>query len=221
MKKVVIVIASIVAVLAALLVVGDRAAVAVAQNQVTEAVERELPGATGVSTTIHGFPAVTQVIGGSLDHVTVTASDVASEAGTVDSVVVDLYGVSTGTPRTADTVDASAVVPLSTLQAQLGDGWEISVEGQSLRAKSTGALPVEATVVPTVTDGQVGVEFQTFTLLGVEVAADKVPEFVTTALKGMIGDVSTDLPFGLAPTSVEVVPEGVAVSAKGTDVPLQ
>ena len=90
-----------------------------------------------------------------------------------------------------------------------------------LRAKSTGALPVEATVVPTVTDGTVGVEFRTFTLLGVEVSADKVPDFVTNALKSMIGDVSTELPFGLKPTAVAVVPSGVSISATGDDVALQ
>mgnify|MGYP003349598245 CR=1 FL=1 len=45
------------------------------------------------------------------------------------------------------------------------------------------AFAVAATVVPTVTDGTIGVEFRTFTLLGVEVPADKVPDFVTNALK--------------------------------------
>ena len=177
-----------------LAVVGDRAAVAVAQNKVSEQVAAELPGARDVSTSIEGFPALTQVLRGSLDHLVVTASDVPTERGTLDSVVVDLYGVSTSEPRTADRIEATAVVPLAMLKSQLGDSWELSVDGDALKAEFTGAVSASATVVPVVTDGRITLDLRSFSLLGLEVSGDSVPDFVTSALNDMVGSVSTSGP---------------------------
>lgn len=203
-----------------LAVVGDRAAVAVAQNKVSEQVAAELPGARDVSTSIEGFPALTQVLRGSLDHVVVTASDVPTERGTLDSVVVDLYGVSTSEPRTADRIEATAVVPLAMLKSQLGDSWELSVDGDALKAEFTGAVSASATVVPVVTDGRITLDLRSFSLLGLEVSGESVPDFVTSALNDMVGSVG-ELPFGLTPTSATVTPQGVVVTASGADVPLE
>jgi hypothetical protein len=206
--------------LVVLAVIGDRAAVAVAQSTVSERVAAELPGATDVSTSIEGFPALTQVLRGSLDHVVVTAADVPTDRGTLDSVVVDLYGVSTSSPRTADRIEATAVVPLDMLQAQLGDSWELSVDGDALTAEFTGTVSASATVVPVVADGRITLDLRSFSLLGLEVSGDSVPDFVTSALNDMVGSVG-ELPFGLTPTSTTVTPEGVVVAASGTDVPLE
>ncbi|MGE0818947.1 MAG: DUF2993 domain-containing protein [Candidatus Nanopelagicales bacterium] len=206
-------------VLVVLAVVGDRAAVAVAQSKVSEQVSAELPGARDVTTTITGFPALTQVLRGSLDHVVVTARDVPTERGTLDSVVVDLYDVTTSAPRTAGTVEATAVVPLALLHEGLGDSWDLSVVGDALKAEFTGAVYASATVVPVVSDGRISLDLRSFSLLGLEVSGDSVPEFVTRALNDMVGTVG-DLPFGLTPTAVTVTPQGVEVVARGTDVPL-
>lgn len=203
-----------------LAVVGDRAAVALAQSKVSEQVAAELPGATDVTTSIEGFPALTQVLRGSLDHVVVTAADVPTDRGTLDSVVVDLYGVSTSSPRTADRIEATAVVPLAVLQAQLGDSWALTVEGDALKAEFTGAVSASATVVPVVADGRITLDLRSFSLLGLEVSGDNVPDFVTSALNDMVGSVG-ELPFGLTPTSATVTPDGVVVEAAGTDVSLE
>jgi hypothetical protein len=219
-KKGAAVAAVVALVLAVLAVVADRVAVGVGERAVSERVRAELPGATDVTTSIQGFPALTQVVGGSLDHVTVTARDVATEKGTLDSVVVDLYDVSTSSPRTARTVSATALVPLSALQAQIGDSWQISVEGGSLRADSTGALPISATVTPVVEGGVITLDLQTLSLAGVEVSGDRVPDFVKEALNRMVGSVG-DLPFGLTPSGVTVTPDGVTVTAAGANVSLE
>lgn len=207
-------------VLVVLAVVGDRVAVAVAQGRISEQVAAELPGARDVTTSIEGFPALTQVLRGSLDHVVVTAADVPTERGTLDSVAVDLYDVSTSAPRTAARVEATAVVPLEMLQAQLGDSWKLSIDGDALRAEFTGAVSASATVVPTVRDGAISLDLRSFSLLGLEVSGDNVPDFVTSALNDMVGSVG-ELPFGLTPTGATVTGAGVVVTASGTDVPLE
>jgi hypothetical protein len=206
-------------VLGVLAVVADRVAVGVAERTVSERVQAELPGATDVTTSIEGFPAITQVVGGSLDHVTVTAREVPTEKGTLDAVVVDLYDVSTSAPRTAGTVRATADVPLSTLQGQLGDSWQLSVQEDALKAEFAGALPISATVTPVVADGAITLDLRTLALAGVEVSGDSVPDFVKEALNRMVGSVG-ELPFGLTPSTATVTPGGVTVTATGTNVPL-
>jgi hypothetical protein len=182
-------------------------------------VQKELPGATSVQTDIDGFPVLTQVARGSLDQVTVRMEDVPTESGTLDSVTVVLDDVTTSEPRTAARMEARAVVPLSTLQSQLGDSWEIAVDGDALRVSFTGAVQVEAAVVPVVKDGAITVDLRSVTLLGVEIQGDSVPGFVTDALRSLVEPLG-ELPFGLTPQSVAVTPAGVEVVATGTDVDL-
>jgi len=213
------VLVGIVLALLAIGVVVDRGAVAVAQNQISEQVQKELPGATSVQTDIDGFPVLTQVARGSLDQVTVRMEDVPTESGTLDSVTVVLDDVTTSEPRTAARMEARAVVPLSTLQSQLGDSWEIAVDGDALRVSFTGAVQVEAAVVPVVKDGAITVDLRSVTLLGVEIQGDSVPGFVTDALRSLVEPLG-ELPFGLTPQSVAVTPAGVEVVATGTDVDL-
>ena len=62
------------------LVVADRIAVAVAQNAAVSSLEREADDVSGAELSIHGFPFLTQVLGGSLDHVTGSA-DAATFSG--------------------------------------------------------------------------------------------------------------------------------------------
>lgn len=219
MKKGLSIAAVVLLVLAGIGVVVDRGAVAVAQSTITERVQQELPGAESVETEIEGFPVLTQAARGSIDHVTVRMTEVPTEQGTLDSVTVDLYDVTTTEPRTAGRLEARAVVPLEVLQAQLGDSWEVAVDGDALTASFTGALPVEATVVPVVQDGAITVEIRSLNLLGVDISGDSIPDFVTEALRGLVGSIGP-LPFGLTPDSVAVTPAGVEVVASGTDISL-
>jgi hypothetical protein len=218
-KKALTIVAIVLAVLVGLGVVADRGAVAVAQNAISDRVQQELPGAASVETEIDGFPVLTQAARGSLDHVTVRMREVPTEQGTLDSVTVDLYDVTTGEPRTAGRIEARAVVPLDVLQAQIGDSWEVAVDGDALTASFTGAVPVEATVVPVVRDGAITVDIRSISLLGVDIAGDSIPGFVTEALQGLIGSIGP-LPFDLTPDSVVVTEFGVEVAASGTDVAL-
>ena len=218
MKRAVIITVVVLLLLGVVAVVGDRVAASVAQDQISQRVKQEL-NATSVDTTIHGIPVVTQAIGGSLDHVTVVADGVPTEHGTLDSVVVDLYGVPVQSPRIVQRVQAQAVVPLAVLQEAAGDSWKVGVSGDALTATFTGAIPVEVSLVPVVRDGTLSVDLKSLSLLGVAISVERAPEFVTKALDQLIASVGA-LPLGLTPTSVQVVPEGVQVVAEGTSVDL-
>ena len=221
MKKVVVIALVVLGVLLGLGVVADRAAASVAENQISSQVAQRLPGATSVSTSIHGVPLLTQLAKGSLDSVSVSMRGVPTDGGlTLDSVVVDLTSVSTSAPRTASSVHAVADVTSQALSAKLGDGWDVATDGSALVVSSTSSLPVQAHVTPTVEAGKLGFHLDSVSLFGLTVEGDRIPSSLTdrvTALAGGLGE----LPWGLTAQSVTVTPAGVQVVAGGTDVALE
>jgi hypothetical protein len=218
-KKVLIGVGIVLAVLAILGIVGDRVAASAAERRITDSVSQELSGATSVSTKIHGFPVLTQAAGGSLDHVTVTAATVPAEGVQLQDVVVDLYGVTTSDPRSAQRVTAQALLPTSALQAKVGQGWTVTTDGNGLVAASSGLLGLQARVVPTVRDGKLAVDVDWVKVLGAQVDGSSIPQAVTDRLDALVASVGV-LPLGLTLDQVTVVDGGVQISARGTDVPL-
>jgi hypothetical protein len=211
-------------VLLVLLVVGglaDRVTANAAERTITDRIEQSFHGASSVSTSISGVPILTQVARGSLDHVTVTLGGVDSGKGLVlDTVVADLYDVSTSSPRTAARVVAQADIATAELQKQLGDTWTITPDGDAFAVRWSGPLPVTARVVPTVRDGKVALDLDSVTVLGVSVDGSSVPAAVTDRINALAGSVG-ELPLGLTPTSVTVTPTGARLVAAGTDVDLE
>jgi hypothetical protein len=216
------VIVSVVAVLLVLLGFGaDRATAAVAEHTISDRIGRSLAGVSSVSTSIQGVPVLTQVAHGSLDHVTVTLHGVPSGAGpTIDTVVADLYGVSTSSPRTAQRVVAQADIGTAELQRLLGDSWSIAPDGDALAVRWTGGLPLTARLVPAVRDGRIALDLASVSVLGVQVDGSAVPAAVTDRINDLAASVGR-LPLGLTPTAVSVTPQGVRLTASGTDVDLE
>lgn len=222
MRKLSLLVVGVVVLLGLLVVLADRAVAAVAERMVSDQVAASVPGASSVQTSIHGLPVLTQVLHGSLDHVTVSLTGVPSGKGgpTIGSAVVDLYGVTVASPHTAQRVEARAEVTTAELQAVLGGAWRIRPDGEAFAVAWTGGLPVEGRVVPTVRAGKLVLALDSVTVLGVRVDGSAVPAAVTDQLNALAASVAT-LPLGLTPTSVTVTPRGVELVATGTDVDLR
>lgn len=200
---------------------ADRATTSVAERAITDRIEQSFHGASSVSTSISGVPILTQVARGSLDHVTVTLEGVDTGKGLVlQTVVAELYDVTTSTPRTAARVVARADIATAELQKQLGDAWTITPDGDAFAVRWSGPLPVTARVVPTVRDGKLALDLASVSVLGVSVEGSAVPTAVTDRINALAASVGA-LPLGLTPTSVSVTPAGAQVVATGTDVDLE
>ena len=208
-------------VLVVLGVVADRTVARVAERTIGDRIAESVTGASSVSTSIAGTPVLTQVARGSLDHVTVTVTDLVTGTGpTIGHVVVDLYDVSTSSPRTAQHVEATADISTAELQKALGDSWTITPDGDAFAVRWTGGLELAAHIVPTIRDGKLALDLASVTILGVSVDGSLVPDVVKERVAEVAASVG-DLPFGLVPTSVTVTPEGVRLVATGTDVDLE
>jgi len=220
-KRTGIVVAIVAAVLLMLGIGADRAVAAVAERTITQKIEESVTGASSVSTSIVGVPILTQVARGSLDHVTVRVGDLVTATGpAISSAVVELYGVSTSSPRTAARVEATADITTAELQKALGDSWAIRPDGSAFAVEWTGGLSLEARVVPSIKDGKLALGLESVRILGVSVDGSVVPSAVTDRIDAVAASVGA-LPFGLVPTSVTVTPDGVRLVASGTDVDLE
>ena len=220
MRKPLVVLGAGVLGLVALVAVGDRVAAGAAERAISDEIAGALGEASSVSTTVHGVPLLTQVATGSLDHVTVTLDDVTVPDGVpIENLVVDVYDVPTSSPRVAGRVEAVATVSLAAIQDQAGSDWVVEVEDSGLLVSSTGVLPVQVRLVPTLSDGTLGFDLDRVRLFGISVDGDSIPDQLVDAVADLDADLS-DLPLGLEPTAVEVTPEGVVLTAAGTDVDL-
>jgi hypothetical protein len=220
-RRVGVVATAIVVLLLVLGVGADRAVAAVVERTITDRVEQSVPGASSVSTSVSGVPVLTQVVRGSLDHVTVRVGGLRTADGpTIESAAVDLYGVSTSSPRTAKRVEATVDITTAELQTALGDSWTVSPDGDAFAVRWAGVLELTARIVPSVKDGRLALGLESVSVLGVSVDGSVVPAAVTDRIDAVAASVG-DLPFGLTPSSVAVTPAGVRLVATGSDVDLE
>jgi hypothetical protein len=220
-RKTLVVVAFVALVLVVLGVVADRVVATIAERTITARIEQSVTGASSVTTSIDGIPILTQVAHGSLDHVTVRVTDLATGSGpTIGSTVVELYDVSTTSPRSAQRVEATADISTAELQKALGESWTITPDGDAFAVRWTGGLQLAARIVPAVRDGKLALDLGSVTILGVSVDGSLVPDVVKERVAQVASSVG-DLPLGLVPSSVAVTPQGVRLVATGTDVGLE
>ena len=217
-----------------LLVVADRVGAAVAERVLADELQRSGGFTSRPDVEVRGVPFLTQVLAGRYDRIDVVARDV--DAGEVAGTPVVVSRLSTtlrgarvplqdalsGTVASVpvDRVDARALLPFSVLQrrTEVGD-LTVAPEGDRLRLRgSVEVLGQELTASAlsrlTVEDGAVVV-----TAESVDVGNDFVDDLVGRTLEDRF-DVRvplTGLPYGLEVDTVAVQPDGLAVTARGTD----
>ncbi|MCC2321436.1 LmeA family phospholipid-binding protein [Cellulomonas xiejunii] len=172
---------------------------------------------------IDGFPFFPQLLARSLDDVRVSARGVELEGVEVTDVVVDATDVSLDQPYQVGTLRLEATVPTSTVEQVVADRVpvDVAVDGGMLRASGEIlGIPLSAGLVPRVVDGRLQVDVQDVTLGTGELRLEDLPGDVAERLVGI--EVPLDgLPAGIVLEQAVVVPDGVRVTASGTDVDLE
>ncbi len=210
------------------LVAADRFAASYAQDYARDAVNSQLKAKGETHVDVHGFPFLTQAIGGTLDEVTVTVpaatvNDLPVSDVAVDARQVKVDAFSTQRHPTAGDVVVQATIPVASLQSavkkQSNLDVSLSVEGSVLRATGTIlGLSLKAAVTPRVQTGKLLVGISDVTLGDRAVSVDSFPA-LHDALSGITVPIQ-GLPAGMSLTGAQVVPTGVRVTASGTNVAL-
>lgn len=222
----------VLAVLFVILLIVDRVSVRVAQSMVADRIQSELRLARKPSVVAHGYPFLTQALGGRYSDVEVTAEGVETQSIRDFGVVAHLQGLHAPISDLAggdiqrvpvDRVVGSVTVPYAEVaRVSRVSNARITREGDALRVRgqvtfagqrvnASGLARVEArdgSLVVTVTEGAVE---------GVQVP----PAALGLIMRGLSFMVPvTSLPFGLSITGVEIRDDALVVSAEARDVVL-
>ena len=238
---------AILAVLSAIVVVGDRVAAKYATDELRTQLVAELNNRGVESSTtqvgIGGFPFLTQVAKGRYDQITIDMTEVRLPAGgrrvvtlptlnvVASGVAADTAEVVQGTARVvADRVSGEALVSFDTLET-LVDYRRYSLTNVTF-AESAGGLrvtatanvvgtevPISATAEVTSSDGAISVKLRNAQAIGIE-APPAVRDYLGELVQNTLAAQLPQLPFGLALDEVDVRAEGLAISATGSNVPL-
>ncbi|WP_309132372.1 DUF2993 domain-containing protein [Brevibacterium sp.] len=175
---------------------------------------------------VEGFPILNQLAAGRLGTVHVRANQAEYEGVEFADVDAHLYDVPVDSSRPVGTIDANALIPLSTIEslasehASLPQGTSFSVVDGRLYLD--GSLLGQALVVgidPQAQSRQVTVEATSIRLGTTEIDLDSLPGFLTSA----ISDITIDLgflPAGLELTEISVEDDGLRVNLRGSGVKL-
>ncbi|SMX99993.1 Protein of unknown function (DUF2993) [Brevibacterium sp. 239c] len=175
---------------------------------------------------VEGFPVLTQMAGGKLNTVHVTADRAHYENVDFTDVDAKLFDVPVDTSRPIGTVEASGVIPLETIDslaaehATLPSGMKFTTIDDKLFLK--GSLLGQDLLVgiePKAQSRQVVVDATTIRLGSAEVDIDSIPSFLTSSISDIVIDLDS-LPAGLELTDIKATDSGLVVSLHGTGVSL-
>ncbi|WP_024286227.1 DUF2993 domain-containing protein [Cellulomonas sp. KRMCY2] len=168
--------------------------------------------------TIGGFPFLTQVLAGQLDDVTVTAPAATLDGLRLQQVDVHLTGVSTSQPTVARSARLTAVASVADIEAALAVPVDLAIQGDALVTSATVlGLALDVVLEPRPAGRAIEVDVAGLSLAGVSVPTDELPAALRDQLTGLRIPVD-GLPQGMELTEVEVQPDGVRLTAEGTDV---
>jgi LmeA-like phospholipid-binding len=217
-----------VAALAVLLVAGDRIAVAVAENQISD----KLASAYGLSAkpgvSIAGFPFLTQVVTGDYQQIDVSAGRVRADGATLRDLNVRLTGVHASVSQvlgsgssmvTADHAAGSAMIGFGAVDQQLPSGLRLRPAGRNLSVSGRVAylgfhVPLAATVALGVSGAGISVTPVRVSIPGA--VGLPVPPAYSSRLRVVV-PLST-LPLHLRLESVHVTRGGLRIGASAADV---
>ncbi|QGH70739.1 DUF2993 domain-containing protein [Pseudactinotalea sp. HY158] len=214
----------------AVAVAGEAIARAQVHARVAGAIDSELPGSTGVSTSLPAHPILIDLVRGRLTDLEIHADrvpleSVLAEPLSVTAVDVRIGSASLTSPMTVHDVTASATVPMSDLStlaaARLGHGGvlgDLRVSGGAgeltVSARVAGALPVEIALRPEARERELRLVPTRMTIAGADVGLTS-PRLAEWGIDPAALDVRIgldDAPPGIELRSAEVTPDGLRVT---------
>lgn len=226
MRRLAVIVLLVAPVVLAAAFVADRVSQERTEERVLAAAAEEVQ-LSGAELEIFGFPFLTQVLANQLAEVRGTAESVAVDGMVLTDVRVTARGVTAREPHRAETVEVNATVPVETLHDELagaagtlGGAFDLRSNGSDLvLGIEVAGVELGVVLAPAVVDGAIGLEVEDVVVGDVTVLPDGVREALSAAVSELRLTVP-DLPDGLEPTVVEVLPDGVRVRLEGEDVEL-
>ena len=227
-------------VLAVVLVVGDRVAAFAVERQIANqvadsAAERGAASEHSPEVDVHGFPFLTQVIGGEYGQVDITMRDVHADNLVFPTLELEAHNIDAplteslrGGDIVASTVDATGTISADSLSSLVDEVVEFDIA-----VSSGGELDIEATLdvfgheVPVQGGGSIELVDNALSLTAGDFAAvdTSLPPGGEDVLQSMVDGLNTvvelpTLPYGITLTDLEFSNEAILVKGSAEDVEL-
>lgn len=211
------------------IVVADRVGVRIAEDEIGKRISDQYKLRQRPDVTIHGFPFLTQMVGGEYDRIDVGLGDWTEQGVTVNDVKIEMRGVKaalndmingTNAQVTARTATASAVLPYEVLKQRAPKGVEsIGPSGSDLQLRGTYAFlgvsaPVDVIVSVKPTGQGIAITPRSVGTSGIRVPLALVQDRLTYTVP------VRDLPVGSRISDIQVTPGGLRIAATAQNVDL-
>jgi hypothetical protein len=217
-----------VVVLIGLVIAADRVGLVVAQKAIAKTVASQYQLDHEPKVSIKGFPFLTQALGGKYHEIDLTVGDVSEEGVTVTDVALKLKGVTASvsdalngdvSAMVADTATSSATIAYSDVNREAPRGMKVSAKDSDLQVRGpvsvlgfTREVTTTVSVKPSGRSVRVVPQKVNTGGLNIPVGVVKRAFTFTVPVRG--------LPLGTRISDVQVLPEGLRVSATAHDVKL-
>lgn len=213
-------------VLVALLAVVDRVVVSAAEGVVARRVQVAAELEQQPTVDIRGFPFLTQAVGGEYDRLDISLDSLERDGMRVQDLSVRLEQVHAPLARMlsrdgsitvrADSARARVLVPYEVIEQRIPIDAEVQRQGERLQLSGEVSvlgqqLPAKALVEPSVADGQLVFEAAEVRAGGRTMTDRMADAFSFTVDVG-------ELPFGLQVDGARAAADGLRVTARGADI---
>jgi uncharacterized protein with GYD domain len=212
-------------------IAADRLGVGMAEDEIAKQVAAQYQLDQRPQVTIHGFPFLTQAIGGTYEKIDVSLGQWTQQGVTVRDAQLRLSGVraplsdvinGNSSQVTVRTATASAVVPYTVVQKYAPQGVKgLSAKGSDLQAKVTGAffgISVSGDLVASIKATSKGIAI---TPQSIATGGTQVPLAVLQQRYTFTVPTRNLLPLGARVTDIQVLPDGLRIAATADDLKLE
>ena len=196
-----------------LLVIGDRVALAVAENQFADqAVKSGMP--VKPSVTIEGFPFLTQLAARDFNKVDISASNIPAGPVNITSVKATLNGMHLNSSFNGATVDHITATGFISFAALANAGGLNDLGGVTITAQGSNEMKITANVGGIVSDTEIAKITQTGpTTISVQVVNSGSPLSGILSSFGSFTFSIPKLPVAVHIQSIAVTPQGLTMTA--------
>lgn len=209
------------------LIIGAIAADRIVDYTTEQRIAQGLTDYGEADVSVEGFPVLTQMAAGTLNEVHITADEATYEGVDFTDVDAKLFDLPTDTTHPIGTVDATAVLPHSTLDeraaehANLPEGMTFTtVDGGLFLKGSMLGQDLLIGIDPKAEGRRAVVDASTIRLGSAEISVERLPGFLTSAISDIVIDLDF-LPAGLELTDITATEAGLKVRLHGSGVTLE
>lgn len=188
-------------------------------SQITSEVERNMPKATGISTSVPFGDVLSNLTSDSIKSVNIYVDSFALEQNSAKtSLDISASKISKAKPNLVGSLDVTATILASTI-TESSEFNDAQIVGNTLQVSAGAGGLGTASLIPKYSDSQVYFELQSVSIFGNEIPASSLPADLQNQIKSK-SQRSLTPPDGLKVESVSLSSKGLSIKMSGTNIQL-